>query len=940
VAYATEPAHMLNSSANENSPTILKWFTTAVTPAPLFRERIDMEAFSHFVSAFQRGILDHVLAHRATGAHLQVACALCPAARLVLEVQSRPVDFDLAYCQGMVDDLRSLNAPPIQHGPILFVVQLCFPEADPDLLGRSPFLLPFSSRFPRGLNSYDEVILRLAGLDPAACLKPEEGMKRGKPGERGAMRPGWWPRLKVWIRGGREAYQVLLTRVDDPAEGEEPPDPDVFLENGREGSSDTTIDELSDQILRSPGRGRLRGLRGLRYRQEGKVEEAIADFSSYIALHPEHAWGYSLRGETHVLAERIGPALADFDRALSLDPENVMALQGRAIVYSDLGAWDRAEADFAKAIEVEPFRPANRMYRARLRIARSSWDCALEDLDATILLDPHHEEAFALRAYVQQVSTDPDDRTDDWFSAALSDLGNAIRLNPDWPAHYLQRAGIHLMKDDPERAIADCDRALRIDPENANALGLRGLGLEQRDPQRCLQDCTAAIERGSTCPEVFICRARLLSKQGEIDQAMESVDRALEISPDHSFGLTVRGEILLQRGEIDSAMEEFEAALRGNPGHLEAYMGRGLARRARDDDLGAMEDFEEVLRRNPAFVWAHHYRGEILAKQGNRDEALKCFEECIRLAPDFVLPYFLRANLRQEVADTGGALEDLNTVVRLAPDYGPAYFNRGHLLLGKGDRDAALRDFDRLIKLCPSLGVAYSGRGRAWIQIGEFGRAEEDYREAIHLAPGSAEFFILDRLLVEAAYYCQKGDFCEGIEKASEAIELKADFWPAYHQRGSAYWYLERFASAVEDFTRVLELAGESQAGLSCRGQVFAEMGEFRPAIADLDRALELARDVRDPAATAYPLSGRGLARIGLGQYEEASRDLEESLRLCPENAWALYNLGLLREKQGNLKEATAALRRSLEAGKPPLPSVKRRRAKELLSRLESLPAT
>jgi tetratricopeptide (TPR) repeat protein len=140
---------------------------------------------------------------------------------------------------------------------------------------------------------------------------------------------------------------------------------------------------------------------------------------------------------------------------------------------------------------------------------------------------------------------------------------------------------------------------------------------------------------------------------------------------------------------------------------------------------------------------------------------------------------------------------------------------------------------------------------------------------------------------------------------------------------------------AAEDFGRILELSGESGPVLGCRGQVYAEMGEFQLAIGDLDRALELSRDARDNAGTAYALSGRGLARGGLGLFVEASRDFEESLRLSPDNAWAHLNLGIVLEKQGKRTEAAAALRRALLADQPPLTKRKCSQAEALLARLE-----
>ena len=289
--------------------------------------------------------------------------------------------------------------------------------------------------------------------------------------------------------------------------------------------------------------------------------------------------------------------------------------------------------------------------------------------------------------------------------------------------------------------------------------------------------------------------------------------------------------------------------------------------------------------------------------------------DAIRLAPDFASPYFVRAGLLRETVDLEGALADLELVIRLTPESPQAYYERACLFAGRGELDAALRDFDRLIDLCPS-GQAYMGRAKVRIMQGAFDRAEEDYREAIDLSPGNAEDFILDRLVTEAAYYHKVTRHAEAIERASEALELRPDFFPAYLQRGSASWYCGRLTEAAEDFGRVLELLGESSPILDVGARCMRRREEFHRAIADLDRALELSKDTRDSAGTAYALSGRGLARGGLGLFEEAASDFEELSALSRQRLGP-FDQGIVLEKQGKRTEAATALSRALRADQP-----------------------
>ena len=57
----------------------------------------------------------------------------------------------------------------------------------------------------------------------------------------------------------------------------------------------------------------------------------------------------------------------------------------------------------------------------------------------------------------------------DRLEDTIADCTEAIRLDPDNPRLYLERAGTHSRLDRYEEAVADYDRAIRVDPDLAAA---------------------------------------------------------------------------------------------------------------------------------------------------------------------------------------------------------------------------------------------------------------------------------------------------------------------------------------------------------------------------------------------------------------------------------------------------------------------------------------
>jgi tetratricopeptide (TPR) repeat protein len=123
------------------------------------------------------------------------------------------------------------------------------------------------------------------------------------------------------------------------------------------------------------------------------------------------------------------------------------------------------------------------------------------------------------------------------------------------------------------------------------------------------------------------------------------------------------------------------------------------------------------------------------------------------------------------------------------------------------------------------------------------------------------------------------------------------------------------------------------QWGLWGRGQVFVQRGEFPRAVKDLDAALEnigevhVADERRRTALRAFTLHGRAAAYAGLGEFEPALSEFENSLLLCPHNAWVYYNRAEAYERQGETTNALENYKLALTMKRPKLNTQRRKNA-------------
>ena len=135
-----------------------------------------------------------------------------------------------------------------------------------------------------------------------------------------------------------------------------------------------------------------------------------------------------------------------------------------------------------------------------------------------------------------------------------------------------------------DRAIADYDKAIEIDPKYAQAYNNRGYAYEAKgEHDRAIADYDKAIEID---PEVRVGLHQpryVYAAKGEHDRAIADYDKAIEIDPKHALAYTNRGYAYAAKGEHDRAIADYDKAIEIDPTQAYAYSGRVHAREAKGD---------------------------------------------------------------------------------------------------------------------------------------------------------------------------------------------------------------------------------------------------------------------------------------------------------------------------------------------------------------------
>ena len=124
-------------------------------------------------------------------------------------------------------------------------------------------------------------------------------------------------------------------------------------------------------------------------------------------------------------------------------------------------------------------------------------------------------------------------RTSEKFTEAFAKFTEAIRLDPNNPLGYIQRAITFSNTGKQDEAITDFNFAINYDPVNAEAYNGRGVAWAQKDQfSQAVKDYTKALELKPDLVKAYNNRAIAYVLQQNYAEAFADFSKVIEMTPD------------------------------------------------------------------------------------------------------------------------------------------------------------------------------------------------------------------------------------------------------------------------------------------------------------------------------------------------------------------------------------------------------------------------
>jgi protein O-mannosyl-transferase len=219
--------------------------------------------------------------------------------------------------------------------------------------------------------------------------------------------------------------------------------------------------------------------------------------------------------------------------------------------------------------------------------------------------------------------------------SALALHEHALRVNPSFAQAHMHAAVLLLDKGDLRGAIQHLRIARELVPNSDMVLNNLALAFNDSgevDSALATIDRAIEVQQGGTAV-LHLNRANVLIAAGRTDEAADELRRALALDSTVLWARTLLAEMLSRRGQYDSAivLAQREVAYRPTAA---SYTNLGDLFISTGDSARAWDSYNQALRCDPTYVPALYNLSVMSAARGDLAGARKLAEQAYRLRPD------------------------------------------------------------------------------------------------------------------------------------------------------------------------------------------------------------------------------------------------------------------------------------------------------------------
>ena len=281
------------------------------------------------------------------------------------------------------------------------------------------------------------------------------------------------------------------------------------------------------------------------------------------------------------------------------------------------------------------------------------------------------------------------------FDEALATIGRAVAIDGEEPSHLCLRADVLLKLGRFEEAIGEARAVLDMEPDHWHSFEqMINAAVAMGRPRDAEAHARELVRLAPAEPAALLTAARFYLSQERLDQALELVDKVLDVDAGDRQARHLRGLVLFEMEDYRRASEELRQSASHHPDSVSTHCRLADSLLFSGEWEEAAQVAEHLIEIDPAHHHAHYVRGAALIELGRPADAIMAFDDLLPM--DGCHSLLLAASSVRGIGDYPAAGRYLARVAELEPRNRELWIERIRLHLDEGAFDAAAESAARL----------------------------------------------------------------------------------------------------------------------------------------------------------------------------------------------------------------------------------------------------
>lgn len=460
-----------------------------------------------------------------------------------------------------------------------------------------------------------------------------------------------------------------------------------------EGDTQAAILELEKAAAAAPADTGIRSTLAKAYMDVGDTERAINELESMLEESSENR-----QAEAQLLLAYL--RAGEFDKALTLANKLTEQLPNNPLPHNLAGIAHEGKQDsvsarkrYDAALGLQGNNSMALLSLARLDLIEGNVESARKRYH--FLLKEQPENASALVALAKLSAREREGTAED----TLELLEQARKADEQSLEPRLILSNYYLYKGMADEALVYANEALNIEPQNPLAMLAVGRAQFSAGDVASVNTLKKLAVRLPESADAHYYLAEARARFDDVPGTRQSLQRVLEIKPDHELAMRALGKLELSEGNTDAALKTSQQLITSLPESATGYL----------------------------------LKGDVLVAQANHDGALLAYKSALERSKDNAEAAIKISRVQRTLGNNAGSYETMQNWLEKHPEDVTVRYMLALSYLNDGKNDMAISQYERILEKQPDnplvlndLAWLYHGKGKP----GALEMAEKAYRLA------------------------------------------------------------------------------------------------------------------------------------------------------------------------------------------------------------------